>query len=217
MKIFHQLNIYSIEHFGTYIPTWTLEKAGLPLCSLPASTTADRLSSSLPQIPEPRSLHFLITTHPTMPADYESTARALAISTSPEPHTSPDADDQPLWGRASRRNSTRGDQTATWRDRLINKGKAYYRKAAERWERMTFWQKVGFYAVSLLTAALGIGFMVLTGKIFIWLGPVAERWEKSPLVAFVLWILVFFVSFPPLLGWSTLGTAAGFIFGVWKG
>ncbi|KAJ5729850.1 uncharacterized protein N7483_004358 [Penicillium malachiteum] len=153
-----------------------------------------------------------------MPADYESTARALAVSTSPEPHTtSPDEEERPLWGRAGRRNSTRADQASSFRDRMIIKGKVWYWKALERWEGMTFWQKVGFFAASVLSVALGIGFLVLTGQVFIWLGPVAERWEKSPLVAFVLWLCVFFVSFPPLLGWSTFGTAAGFIFGVWKG
>lgn len=92
-----------------------------------------------------------------------------------------------------------------------------YRNLYTRWERMTFWQKVGFYAASFASGALGIGFMVLTGKLFIWLGPVADKWEHSPLVAFVLWLCVFFVSFPPLVGWSTFGTVAGFIFGVWKG
>lgn len=149
-----------------------------------------------------------------MPADYESTARALAVSTSPDLSSSPDNDDeQPLWGR---RNSRPG-QAASTRDQLMNKAKAFYRQANDRWERMTFWQKVCFYAASFASAALGIGFLVLTGKVFGWLGPVAERWEKSPLVAFVLWLCVFFVSFPPLVGWSTFGTVSGFIFGVWKG
>ncbi|KAJ5892385.1 hypothetical protein N7504_009076 [Penicillium tannophilum] len=152
-----------------------------------------------------------------MPADYESTARALAVSPSSELHSASASDDeQPLWSRAGRRNSTR-PESGNLRDRLMVKGKELYRQADERWKRMTFWQKVGFYVASLLVGASGIGFLVLTGKVFIWLGPVAERWEKSPLVAFVLWLCVFFVSFPPLLGWSTFGTVAGFIFGVWKG
>lgn len=85
------------------------------------------------------------------------------------------------------------------------------------WDRMTFWQKIGFYVASFVAAALGIGLMILTGKLFIWLGPVSGKWERSPLVAFIIWICVFFVSFPPLVGWSTIGTVAGFIFGVWKG
>jgi uncharacterized membrane protein YdjX (TVP38/TMEM64 family) len=103
------------------------------------------------------------------------------------------------------------------RDKAVDRAKDTYRKLRARWERMTLWQKIGFYAASLVAAVLGIGFLVLTGKVFIWLGPVAEKWERSPLVAFVLWLCVFFVSFPPLVGWSTFGTVAGFIFGVWKG
>jgi uncharacterized membrane protein YdjX (TVP38/TMEM64 family) len=85
------------------------------------------------------------------------------------------------------------------------------------WRRMNFWQKVGAVAAVLLANALGIGFLVFTGKVFIWLGPVAEQWEKSARAYFVLWLCVFFVSFPPLVGWSTFGTISGYIFGVWKG
>jgi uncharacterized membrane protein YdjX (TVP38/TMEM64 family) len=85
------------------------------------------------------------------------------------------------------------------------------------WEEMTLWKKVGTVFAALFVGASGIAFMVLTGKLFIWLGPVAEKWETSWLAAFILWLCVFFVSFPPLVGWSTFGTVAGFIFGVWKG
>ncbi|KAJ5570012.1 uncharacterized protein N7459_009442 [Penicillium hispanicum] len=157
-----------------------------------------------------------------MPADYQSTARALSLSTSPpEPLPSSPDDEQPLWGHAAgRRDSAArwsGGQATNLRDQLVDKGKAWYHSILARWERMTFWQKVGFHVASLASGALGIGFMVLTGKLFIWLGPVAERWERSLLVAFVLWLCVFSVSFPPLVGWSTFGTVAGFIFGVWKG
>lgn len=82
---------------------------------------------------------------------------------------------------------------------------------------MNIWQKIGAVAVFIVLNALGFGLMYLTGKVFIWLGPVAENWEQSILVCSVLWLCVFFVSFPPLIGWSTLGTVAGFIFGIWKG
>ncbi|CEO60022.1 hypothetical protein PMG11_04665 [Penicillium brasilianum] len=157
-----------------------------------------------------------------MPADYESTARALALSTSPpEPLAdSHDDEEQPIWSRSGRRDSSArwsSEQATGFRDRMIEKAKKLYRMANDRYEQMTLWQKIGFYAASLGAAALGIGLMVLTGKVFIWLGPVAEKWEKSWLVAFILWISIFFISFPPLVGWSTLGTIAGFIFGWWKG
>lgn len=157
-----------------------------------------------------------------MPADYQSTARALALSTSPPehlPHSPGHEGQSPLWSRSRRRDSSWSttSQATTARDQLIDKGKALYRQALERWERMTLWQKIGFYAAALLVGALGIAFLILTGKLFLWLGPVAEKWERSPLAAFVLWLCVFFVSFPPLVGWSTFGTVAGFIFGIWKG
>lgn len=156
-----------------------------------------------------------------MPADYESTARALALSNSPpEPFLeSPASDGQsPVWGRSGRRDSARSaSQATTMRDRLVNRGKDIYRQALARWERMTLWQKIGFYVASILTGAVGIAFLVLSAKVFIWIGPVAEKWERSPLVALILWLCVFFVSFPPLVGWSTFGTVAGFLFGVWKG
>ena len=82
---------------------------------------------------------------------------------------------------------------------------------------MSVSQRIGLVAMSLVAAGLGMGFMVFTGKIFLWLPKVADKWEKSSLVFFVLWLCVFFVSFPPLIGWSTFGTISGFLYGTWKG
>ncbi|KAJ5082748.1 hypothetical protein N7532_011791 [Penicillium argentinense] len=158
-----------------------------------------------------------------MPADYESTARALALSDSPpEPLPEPpDSDGQAQAAWSGRRDSAarwaNSGEAASFRERTMNRVKEYYGNMKDRWESMTLWQKIGFYAASFGVGALGIGFMILTGKLFVWLGPVANKWEHSFLVAFVLWLCVFFVSFPPLLGWSTFGTVAGFIFGLWKG
>ncbi|KAJ5322257.1 hypothetical protein N7541_007539 [Penicillium brevicompactum] len=151
-----------------------------------------------------------------MPADYQSTARALSLSpSSPDPIPSSPDDAEP-WNRA-RRNSARWSGGQSYREQIIQRGTELYQRADKMWQEMTLWQKIAYICVSVLLGASGIGFLVLTGKVFIWLGPVAEKWESSWLVAFVLWLCVFFVSFPPLLGWSTFGTVAGFIFGVWKG
>ncbi|KAJ5086767.1 hypothetical protein NUU61_008074 [Penicillium alfredii] len=155
-----------------------------------------------------------------MPADYQSTARALALSTSPQPLSpSPDSDVHPLWSRPGGRNSVRwaGGQAATLRNQMVDRGAALSRRINGVWEKLSLLQKIGAVIASLALGALGLAFMILTGKIFVWLGPVAEKWEKSGLVALILWICIFLVSFPPLVGWSTLGTMCGFIFGVWKG
>ncbi|KAJ5203310.1 hypothetical protein N7449_005389 [Penicillium cf. viridicatum] len=155
-----------------------------------------------------------------MPADYQSTARALSLSpSSPDPiPSSPSSDAHPPWSRAGRRSSGRSSGQATsYREQIIQRGTELYVRMNTIWEGMTPLKKIGTVFAALFVGASGIAFMVLTGKLFIWLGPVAERWETSWLAAFILWLCVFFVSFPPLVGWSTFGTVAGFIFGVWKG
>ncbi|KAF4767960.1 hypothetical protein N7455_012433 [Penicillium solitum] len=155
-----------------------------------------------------------------MPADYQSTARALSLSpSSPDPiPSSPSSDVHPPWSRAGRRSSGRLSGQATgYREQIIQRGTELYVRMNMIWEGMTPLKKIGTVFAALFVGASGIAFMVFTGKLFIWLGPVAEKWETSWLAAFILWLCVFFVSFPPLVGWSTFGTVAGFIFGVWKG
>lgn len=82
---------------------------------------------------------------------------------------------------------------------------------------MTPLQRVGAVLAAIASLAFGLGFMMLTGQVFVWLKPVAEEWENSKLAYFILWISVVFVSLPPLIGWSTMGTISGYLFGVWKG
>ncbi|KAF7160299.1 hypothetical protein CNMCM5623_005819 [Aspergillus felis] len=138
-----------------------------------------------------------------MPADYTSTARALSLPVSPAESLSPaEEDTQPLWSHpASSRRSTASPsarESTGLRHQVVN-------------------QRIGAIGAALLAVLLGLAFMIFTGQVFFWLGPVAEKWEQSWLAFFVLWLCVFFVSFPPLVGWSTFGTIAGFIFGIWKG
>lgn len=160
-----------------------------------------------------------------MPADYQTTARALSLPVSePEEQESPLFSGlRPPWShspslsrRSSRRHSTMGE-AVSFRDRMINQAESFYRTARERWEKMTLVQKIIYFAASLLLGALGVASLVLAGKIFIWLGPVAEEWERSPWAYIVVWFSIVLVSFPPLVGWSTLGTISGFLFGFWKG
>ncbi|EEQ88219.2 golgi apparatus membrane protein tvp38 [Blastomyces dermatitidis ER-3] len=103
------------------------------------------------------------------------------------------------------------------RDRTINHMKLSYQRVSRTFGRMTLLQKIGSVLATIAVITLGLGFMILTGQIFKWLEPVAEDWENSKLAYFILILCTFTVSFPPLIGWSTIGTIAGFIFGVWKG
>ncbi|KAL4881621.1 hypothetical protein BJY04DRAFT_188468 [Aspergillus karnatakaensis] len=158
-----------------------------------------------------------------MPADYASTARALSLSASPSPSPSPAGDGaRPLWSQSAtdaRSNpvfSTRRSNPAP-KQGIMARVNAMGERIQSAWQKMTFWQRVGSVLAIIGMNVLGFGFLYITGRIFQWLGPVAEKWEKNPLVYFVMWLCVFFVSFPPLVGWSTFGTVSGYIFGIWKG
>jgi Uncharacterized conserved protein len=158
-----------------------------------------------------------------MPADYQSTARALSLPLSPAESPSSTIDAiRPPWSRpdGGRRNSIAisvQEEAVTFRDKVIGWAEATARRVSKTWQKMSFWKRVGAVCATVVAIALGIAFMVLTGQVFIWVGPLAEKWEKSPLAYFILWLLIFGVSFPPLVGWSTLGTICGFVFGIWKG
>lgn len=149
-----------------------------------------------------------------MPADYMSTAHALSLSSSP----SEPSDIRPPWRHsADRRRDHQPKEAATLRSQVMKRATKISRHIERAWHKMSFWQRVGAVLAAIAAIALGLAFMFLAGKLFVWLAPVAEKWEKSKLAFFILWLCVFFVAFPPLVGWSTLGPVAGYIFGVWKG
>ncbi|EEH20790.2 hypothetical protein PABG_03021 [Paracoccidioides brasiliensis Pb03] len=127
-----------------------------------------------------------------------------------QPHSS-------LSRSSRRRSSIFSVPPASLRDSSINNIKQFYQRVSRRFGKMTLVQKIGTVLATIGVISLGVGFVILTGKIFKWLEPVAEDWESSKLAYFAVWICTFIVSFPPLVGWSTVGTVAGFIFGVWKG
>ncbi|KAL4751764.1 Golgi apparatus membrane protein tvp38 [Aspergillus terricola var. indicus] len=157
-----------------------------------------------------------------MPADYASTARALSVSTTSSRSPSPGEGARPLWSQAATDTRTNAGfsarrSTHTPKQGIMARINAFNERSLAVWRKMTFWQKVGSVLAILGLNVLGFGFLYITGRVFQWLGPVAEKWEHSVPVFIVMWLGVFFVSFPPLVGWSTFGTVSGFIFGVWKG
>lgn len=156
-----------------------------------------------------------------MPADFQSTARALSLPISePDEQESPSFSAlRPPWSHSSRRGSRSlsSAQAISFRDRTINQARSLYRAWEERWQRMTLVQKILYILASLGLGALGVASVFLAGKIFIWLGPKAAEWEHAPLAYVIIWFSIMVVSFPPLIGWTTLGTISGFLFGFWKG
>ncbi|MCJ1272565.1 Tlg2-vesicle protein [Puttea exsequens] len=65
----------------------------------------------------------------------------------------------------------------------------------------------------ILTIVLGILFLVFSERIFAWLEPVAEKWKNLRGGWLILWLMTFTTAFPPIIGYSTCLTLAGFIYG----
>ena len=65
--------------------------------------------------------------------------------------------------------------------------------------------------LAAVTAA--IIFLVFSEAIFAWLEPVAEKWKNLSGGWLILWALTFATAFPPVIGYSTCLTLAGFVYG----
>ena len=103
------------------------------------------------------------------------------------------------------------------RDSAINTAERFYRKFLKIWSRLTPIQRVlvvvGLVAVNIL----GLLFLIFNEKIFGWLQPYAERWKSTTGGWTILWLITFLTAFPPMIGYSTCGTTAGFVYGIWEG
>ncbi|KAF2970911.1 hypothetical protein GQX73_g2700 [Xylaria multiplex] len=82
---------------------------------------------------------------------------------------------------------------------------------------MTPMQQVLAGVAGLVAFVLTILFLVFSHRIFAALHPVAEGWRKLPGGWVLLFLLSSLAAFPPLIGYSTTITIAGFIFGFPRG
>ncbi|KAI0410314.1 tlg2-vesicle protein of [Xylaria grammica] len=78
---------------------------------------------------------------------------------------------------------------------------------------MTPMQRAVSGVVGLVVLVLTILFLVFSHRIFAALHPVAEGWRKLPGGWVLLFLLSAVTAFPPLIGYSTTVTIAGFVFG----
>jgi hypothetical protein len=133
-----------------------------------------------------------------MPAeDYD--ARALALPLEDE-----ETGDTPVWSRRS---------TSSFRRTPSQHNDNLARRVLDQYNKLTPLQKVLFFSGSVVAAVLGILFLVYNETIFGKLLPVAKKWRDVRAGWLILWMLIFTVSFPPLIGYSSLLTIAGFVYG----
>jgi uncharacterized membrane protein YdjX (TVP38/TMEM64 family) len=82
---------------------------------------------------------------------------------------------------------------------------------------MSLIQKVLAVVAFLTAISFGILFLVYNEKIFAWLAPLAIKWKNTTGGWIILWVVTFIVALPPLVGYSTCATIAGFVYGVPEG
>lgn len=56
-------------------------------------------------------------------------------------------------------------------------------------------------------------FLVYSHAIFSWLAPISHKWRALPGGWIIAWLICFFCAFPPVIGYSTSLTIAGFVYG----
>ncbi|KAH7408286.1 hypothetical protein DE146DRAFT_733441 [Phaeosphaeria sp. MPI-PUGE-AT-0046c] len=145
-----------------------------------------------------------------MPAD-DYDARALALPLDDE-----EAGDNPVWSRRSTgsfRRTTSQHAQPSMRQRIMTNFDKLSRRATDQYNKLTPVQKVLFIIGNIVLAVLGILFLIYNEKIFGSLMPVAKKWRDIRAGWLILWVLIFIVSFPPLIGYSSLLTIAGFVYG----
>ena len=150
--------------------------------------------------------------------DYNSTARALALPVSPP--RSPNIAHQGThasWTRSSqsltRNNQAHGRRRSSFIDRSLNTIEKLWRRLFKTVEGMTSVQLALSVIAGLVTITLAILFLVFSERIFSWLEPVAEKWKNLRGGWLILWAMTFATAFPPVIGYSTCLTLAGFVYG----
>ncbi|KAK6615606.1 tlg2-vesicle protein of 38 kda [Botrytis cinerea] len=163
-----------------------------------------------------------------MPADYSSTARALALPISPlETPSSPDQHvERPPWSRRISSNVRRANNSASpysnqpttsFKDQILRKAEKLQRKFVSTWQKLSPLQKCLAVGAAVLNIILIALFLVYQHQIFASLAPFAERWRDMRGGWMILWAMTFVAAFPPLIGYSSTITIAGFVYGVPKG
>ena len=151
-----------------------------------------------------------------MPADYNSTARALALPISPTRSPVSHSTARPLWiRRRSSQSLTRNidRRRVTFLNRTLDEIERIWRRLLRTVEKMTPLQLGSSVVAGILMIVFAILFLVFSGRIFAWMEPVAEKWKNLKGGWLILWAMTFTTAFPPVIGYSTCLTLAGFVYG----
>lgn len=85
------------------------------------------------------------------------------------------------------------------------------------YRKMTVLQRVLAGIAFVVFDVLIVLFLIFNERIFGILEPYAERWKHTTGGWIILWGMTFLTAFPPMIGYSSCGTIAGFVYGVGEG
>ncbi|KAF2217916.1 hypothetical protein CERZMDRAFT_24179, partial [Cercospora zeae-maydis SCOH1-5] len=153
---------------------------------------------------------------------YSSTARALAAQyndSDDDEHINPSSigtRNAPIWSRRSLESPTDRASHRPYRrrDKYMTLLGQYSTRGQQLWNSLSPAQKALTVIALVITNILVILALVFSERIFHALAPAAKRWREMPAGWLILWIMTFFVSFPPMIGYSTCVTIGGFVFGM---
>ncbi|KAK5070364.1 Tlg2-vesicle protein [Lithohypha guttulata] len=103
------------------------------------------------------------------------------------------------------------------RDEIINNAEKIQRRVMATYRRMSPLQRILVIAGLVVINVGFVIFLIFNERIFGFLEPFAEKWKHTTGGWTILWALTFLTAFPPLIGYSTCGTMAGFVYGVGEG
>ncbi|KAL8694067.1 MAG: hypothetical protein Q9218_001245 [Villophora microphyllina] len=154
-----------------------------------------------------------------MPADYNSTAQALALPVSP-PDSPTLTHQHTRWNRQSGRNSlTRNRSSFAQPESSLSS--RVFRKIArfgrDTQRRLTPVQLALASIAGFVAIILTILFFIFNDRFFGWLEPRAVKWKNLKGGWCILWAMTFMTAFPPVIGYSTCFTLAGFVYGLSEG
>ncbi|KAK6531789.1 Tlg2-vesicle protein [Orbilia ellipsospora] len=134
---------------------------------------------------------------------------------------SPPEDSPPLsptWNRPGRRpRSSSSTSVTSVSSNLIATVWKLQRHAKQYWKKLSLWQKIiGSTLLIIMNVAILLG-VIYHEAIFHWFVPIANQWREIPFGFMILFMWTFFSAFPPLIGYSTSVTLAGFVYGLPNG
>jgi uncharacterized membrane protein YdjX (TVP38/TMEM64 family) len=87
------------------------------------------------------------------------------------------------------------------------------RQVLSTYKAMTLLQRILAGIALVVIGVLGILFLVFNHDIFTWLKPVADKWREVPAGWLILFTIICVTAFPPVIGYSTALSIAGFLYG----